>query len=81
GQPVIVLSALVDTSSKVTSFEVGAEDYLAKPFSLDELLARIRVRLRDARSRPTRLTAGSLVLDLISRQAQGESGRVQLAER
>ncbi|TMD83893.1 MAG: response regulator transcription factor [Chloroflexi bacterium] len=81
GQPVIVLSALVDTSSKVTSFEVGAEDYLAKPFSLDELLARIRVRLRDARSRPTRLTAGSLILDLISRQAQGESGRVQLAER
>ena len=73
--------ALFDTSSKVTSFEVGAEDYLAKPFSLDELLARIRVRLRDARSRPTRLTAGSLVLDLISRQAQGESGRVQLAER
>jgi len=81
GQPVIVLSALVDTSSKVTSFELGAEDYLAKPFSLDELLARVRVRLRDARSRPTRLSAGSLVLDLITRQAQGESGRVQLAER
>ena len=38
-------------------------------------------QLRDARSRPTRLTAGSLILDLISRQAQGESGRVQLAER
>ena len=81
GQPVIVLSALVDTSSKVTSFELGAEDYLAKPFSLDELLARVRVRLRDARSRPTRLSVGSLVLDLITRQAQGESGRVPLAER
>src|SRR5256885_2270739 len=54
GQPVIVLSALTDTFSKVQSFELGAEDYLAKPFSIEELLARVRARLRDAWSRPTR---------------------------
>jgi DNA-binding response OmpR family regulator len=81
GQPVIVLSALSDTGSKVSSFELGAEDYLVKPFSLEELLARVRARLRDARSRPTVLTADGLTLDLISRQAYGEWGRVQLAER
>ena len=81
GQPVIVLSALSDTVSKVSSFELGAEDYLVKPFSLEELLARVRARLRDARSRPTVLTADGLTLDLISRQAYGEWGRVQLAER
>jgi DNA-binding response OmpR family regulator len=81
GQPVIVLSALSDTSSKVESLELGAQDYLAKPFSFEELLARVRVRLRDARSRPTVLTAGGLALDLISRAARTESGRVQLAER
>jgi two-component system copper resistance phosphate regulon response regulator CusR len=81
GQPVIVLSALTDTASKVNSFELGAEDYLAKPFSFEELLARVRVRLRDARSRPIALAAGGLTLDLISRQARNESGRVQLAER
>ena len=81
GQPVIVLSALTDTSSKVHSFELGAGDYLAKPFSIEELLARVRARLRDARSHPTRLIVGSLALDLISRCAQGEFGRVQLAER
>jgi DNA-binding response OmpR family regulator len=80
-QPVIVLSALTDTSSKVRSFELGADDYLAKPFSMEELLARVRVRLRDARSRPTRLAVGGLSLDLISRHAQGEFGRALLAER
>jgi DNA-binding response OmpR family regulator len=81
GQSVIVLSALSDPSSKVTSFELGAEDYLVKPFSFEELLARVRARLRDARSARTRLTAGHLTLDLIARQVQTESGRIQLAER
>ena len=81
GEPVIVLSALSDTASKVSSLELGAEDYLAKPFSFEELLARVRARLRDARSRPTMLAVGGLSLDLITRQARNESGRVQLAER
>jgi DNA-binding response OmpR family regulator len=81
GQPVIVLSALGDTPSKVASLEAGAEDYLVKPFSFEELLARVRVRLRDARSVRTRLTAGPLTLDLIAHQVQTESGRVLLAER
>jgi len=81
GQPVIVLSALGDTSSKVASLEAGADDYLVKPFSFEELLARVRVRLRDARSARTRLTAGPLTLDLIAHQVQTESGRVLLAER
>ena len=81
GCPVIVLSALTDTSSKVIALEAGAEDYLAKPFSFDELLARVRARLRDAQSRPTRLKVGGLTLDLISRQVEGDFGRVLLAER
>jgi len=81
GQPVIVLSALGDTPSKVASLEAGADDYLVKPFSFEELLARVRVRLRDARSARTRLTAGPLTLDLIAHQVQTESGRVLLAER
>jgi CheY-like chemotaxis protein len=45
-QAVIVLSCLTATATKVRCLEAGAEDYLAKPFSLDELLARVRVRLR-----------------------------------
>jgi len=81
GQTVIVLSALGDTPSKVASLEAGADDYLVKPFSFEELLARVRARLRDARSVRTRLTAGPLTLDLIAHQVQTESGRVLLAER
>jgi len=80
-QPVIVLSALDDTASKVATLEAGAEDYLVKPFSFEELLARVRARLRDARSTKTRLTAGPLTLDLIAHQVYTESGRVLLAER
>src|SRR5712691_7228592 len=65
-QPVLILSALNDTASKVSSLEHGADDYISKPFSLEELLARVRARLRSAsRSGPTRLAAGTISLDLI----------------
>ena len=81
-QPVLILSALNDTASKVSCLERGAEDYISKPFSLEELLARVRARLRTAaRSTQTRLSAGSLSLDLIRRQADAGSGPIRLAER
>jgi two-component system, OmpR family, copper resistance phosphate regulon response regulator CusR len=80
--PVLILSALNDTSSKVSCLELGAEDYISKPFSLEELLARVRARLRTAaRSNPTRLKAGSLSLDLIRRLADAGTGSIPLAER
>ena len=82
GQAVIVLSCLTATDTKVRCLEVGAEDYLAKPFSLDELLARVRARLRAAAGRPaTSLVAGRLRLDLIRREADAGAGPVPLAER
>jgi two-component system copper resistance phosphate regulon response regulator CusR len=81
-QPVLILSALNDTASKVSSLERGAEDYISKPFSLEELLARVRARLRiAARSIQTRLSAGSLTLDLIRRQVDAGSGPIPLAQR
>jgi DNA-binding response OmpR family regulator len=81
-QAVLVLSCLTATATKVRCLEAGAEDYLAKPFSLDELLARVRARLRAAAGRPaTRLVAGPLRLDLIRREADSGSGPVSLAER
>jgi two-component system, OmpR family, response regulator len=71
--PVLVLSALADVPTKLRGFELGAADYVAKPFSLDELLARVRVQLRRHRSigdDGNLLRAGRLVLDLARRQAR-----------
>jgi DNA-binding response OmpR family regulator len=81
-QPVLVLSALNDTASKVRSLELGAEDYISKPFSLEELLARVRARLRSAaRNGPTELRGGGVTLHLIRREADTGSGPVALSER
>jgi DNA-binding response OmpR family regulator len=81
-QAVIVLSALTDPSSKVRTLELGAADYVPKPFSFEELVARIRVRLREAaRSLPTRMTAGRLTLDLVRREAKIGGRTVLLTER
>ena len=73
--PVVVLSARGDVQTKLRSFELGATDYVAKPFSLDELLARIRVRLRGAATFGDErvLRGGNVVLDVARRQvAVGE---------
>src|SRR5438128_9931874 len=68
-QPIIVLSALSDPDSKVDCLDLGADDYLTKPFSLDELIARIRARPRTAaRTRPPRLTTGRLTADVHLRE-------------
>jgi two-component system, OmpR family, response regulator len=81
-QAVIVLSALTDPSSKVHTLELGAVDYVPKPFSFEELLARIRVRLREAaRSSPTLVIAGRLTLDLVRREATVGGRTVLLTER
>jgi DNA-binding response OmpR family regulator len=78
-QPVVVLSCVADVSSKVTCFNLGAQDYLTKPFSLDELLARVRARLRSEGHRPTEmLRVGDLTLDTVRLQADRGHGAVAL---
>ena len=80
-QSVLILSALTDSASKVETLELGAEDYLAKPFSFEELLARVRVRIRALRTQAQRLRVGRLTLDLVGRRADAGAGPVLLAER
>ena len=81
-QPILVLSALGDTASKVGALERGADDYLAKPFSLDEFLARVHARLRAAaRGMPSHLLASGVSLDVHRRVADAGIGPVPLAER
>jgi DNA-binding response OmpR family regulator len=80
--PVIVLTARDSVADKVAGLEGGADDYLAKPFSFDELLARVRLRLRTDRNLDvTVLTVGSLALDLRSRRARVDGRAVELSSR
>jgi two-component system, OmpR family, copper resistance phosphate regulon response regulator CusR len=80
--PVIVVSARDDVRTKLRAFDLGAKDYIVKPFSLDELLARIRVHLGPSRPRPTDvLRAGKLELDLPRRRASVDGVETDLTER
>jgi len=68
--PVLILTARDGVDDRVTGLDLGADDYLVKPFALPELLARIRALLRRGRPSETlRLKAGDLELDLVSRRA------------
>jgi DNA-binding response OmpR family regulator len=80
--PVIVLSALADVRSKVACLELGACDYMTKPFELAELLARVRLRARERSVAPPRyLTSGHYVLDLQRRVVEDGEGPVPLTTR
>jgi DNA-binding response OmpR family regulator len=80
--PVLVLTARDSVSDKVAGLEGGADDYITKPFSFDELLARVRVRLRgDAAAEPTVLHVGDVALDLRTRQALIAGRAVDLSAR
>jgi DNA-binding response OmpR family regulator len=81
--PVLVLTAHSDLPTKLRSFELGARDFLSKPFSFDELVARVRVHLHAHRSGETAaiLRAGALVLDLNRRQARVDEHVVDLSDR
>jgi DNA-binding response OmpR family regulator len=81
--PVVIVSARADLTTKLNGFGLGARDYLTKPFSFDELLARIRVQLRRPEERDNGyfLRAGALALDVARRQAQLGDQVVDLSDR
>jgi two-component system OmpR family response regulator len=77
-QAVLVLSCLTDVTTKVECLDLGAQDYLTKPFSLAELLARVRVQLRGDHPASEVIRAGVLVLDVGRLQADIGVGPVPL---
>jgi len=79
--PIIVLSARTMEEQKIAALDAGADDYVTKPFSAPELLARVRAALRrGARSadRTTTLTLGAVHIDLARRIARGPEGEIHL---
>ena len=78
--PIIVLSARTGEMDKVTGLELGAEDYVAKPFSLAELLARVRVALRRTRKVPKAelVRFSSVEVDISARSVKREGAIVDL---
>jgi DNA-binding response OmpR family regulator len=80
--PVVILSARDDVDDKVAGLEHGADDYVPKPFRFEELLARVRVRLRsEGTAEQTVLRAGDLALDLRTRRASVDGRTVELSAR
>jgi two-component system, OmpR family, copper resistance phosphate regulon response regulator CusR len=80
--PVIVLTARDAVPDRVSGLEAGADDYVTKPFSFEELLARIRVRLRnDSGPEKTVLEVGDAVLDLRTRRLTVGSRTMELSAR
>jgi DNA-binding response OmpR family regulator len=83
--PIIILTALDDVCDKVAGLEGGANDYVTKPFSFQELLARIRLRLRESNIAPEKeeqiLQVGNIRLDLHTHQVFIDDRIVELPAR
>jgi DNA-binding response OmpR family regulator len=81
--PVIILSAKRSVEDRVKGLRTGGDDYLTKPFSLSELLARVQALIRRSTREiePTRLTRGELSMDLLSREVTRAGKRIELQHR
>lgn len=80
--PVIMLTAKTEVGDRVKGLDQGATDYVTKPFSFEELTARVRAHLRQAGSEAaTRLEAGGIRLDLVDRRAERNGLSVDLPKR
>ena len=77
--PVILLTALSQVKNKVEALNLGADDYITKPFSFDELTARINAVVRRYQSNTNELIFNDITLDLISRRVNSPRGEIYLS--
>jgi two-component system, OmpR family, copper resistance phosphate regulon response regulator CusR len=81
GLPVVILTARSDVEDCVRGLDLGADDYVPKPFAIEELAARLRARLRPRSDYAVRLVVGDLELDLLSRRARIGERAIELTPR
>ena len=81
--PVIFASARTAEDDRITSFDIGGDDYLPKPYSMKELLSRINALIRRAygQSGDSRLSFGDIVIDTAARTVTRRGGKITLAQR
>ena len=81
--PVLILSAKRSVDDRIRGLQMGGDDYLTKPFSFAELLARVQALIRRATHEiePTRLVAGDVTLDLLTREVTRAGTKVELQPR
>ncbi|WP_426000618.1 winged helix-turn-helix domain-containing protein [Caulobacter sp. DWR1-3-2b1] len=81
-KPILVLTALGSVEDRVAGLEGGADDYLVKPFSMSELIARVdALGRRGASASPTRLTIADLTLDRLTREVRRAGEMIDLQHR
>jgi two-component system copper resistance phosphate regulon response regulator CusR len=81
GPPVLILSARSALDDRVKGLELGADDYLVKPFAFIELLARVRALLRRGQPAPEKLQVADLSLDCIRRKVMRAGEMIELAPK
>ena len=79
--PIILLTALNDIKNKVDALEAGADDYITKPFSFEEITARINAVLRRYRAAIKNIPFGDMSLNLIDRTIEIQNKTIKLSER
>jgi len=82
--PIVVLSVRSDERAKVEALDLGADDYITKPFGMDELVARLRLALRhrfQAKGEPPLFVAGDLSVDLVRRVVKRAGTEVKLSPK
>lgn len=79
--PILMLTARGEVGERVTGLDAGADDYMTKPFELEELLARVRAAIRRGQSEPQTIRVGTLSLDSIEHIVHVAGSRVDLTPR
>lgn len=79
--PIVMLTARAEVGERVTGLDAGADDYITKPFELEELLARVRAAIRRGEGGQRSLRVGALAIDLIERIVHVDGVRLDLTPR